>query len=399
MDIDTTIIGAGVVGLAVAAELAARGVSVIVLERHERFGQETSSHNSEVLHAGLYYPTGSLKARLCLEGNGILRQLAREGALPLKLIGKLVVGNQNETGSLEALLARATDNGVEGIRLLSRQEIRRMEPHLSSTVALFSAHTGILDSHALMRLFLTRALDHGADIAFQTEVIGVEPITGGFRLHTRGGDGSLFSLDSERVVNAAGLGSDQIAAMAGIDVDAAGYRLHPCKGDYFSTSPRCWRLVNHLIYPAPKPKSAGLGIHVTLDLTGRMRLGPDAVYVSHTQIPNARVDPCRKEAFASAVQQYLPAISVDDLEPEFCGIRPKLQGPGEPFRDFVVTDETSRGLPGWVNLIGIESPGLTAAPAIAREVARIMTGKRRTSRSGPPSPLDGGSSGNSAVQR
>ncbi len=374
MDVDTTIIGAGVVGLAIAAELASRGVSTVVLERHARFGQEASSHNSEVLHAGLYYPAGSLKARLCVEGARILRRLGAEGRVPVQLIGKLVAGDRHQREILEALHARASANGVEGLRLLARRDIERLEPNLASTHALLSPGTGILDSHALMRYYLARAASGGGDVAYRTELVGVEPIRGGYRLDTRGPDGSLFRLESARVVNAAGVAAHRVAALAGIDIDAAGYRIHPCKGDYFSTRPACWNLVSRLVYPAPSPGSAGLGIHVTLDMAGRMRLGPDATYVDDREPFALMADPSKRARFAKAVRRYLPGIVEDDLAPEFAGIRPKLQGPGETFRDFVIAEETARGLPGWFNLVGIESPGLTASPAIAREVARLMAG-------------------------
>ena len=376
MDVDTTIIGAGVVGLAIAAELADRGISAVVIERHGRFGQEASSHNSEVLHAGLYYPPGSLKARLCVEGAAMIRALGRRGKVPVRLIGKLVVGETSDREALEKLMERGTVNGARDLELLERREIERLEPNVSSSVALFSPHTGILDSHALMRHYLARAADGGVDVAYHTELVGAEPIAGGYRLATRGPDGTLFSLETARVVNAAGVRAHRVAAMAGIDIDAAGYRLHPCKGDYFSTRPACWRLVTRLIYPAPRNKAAGLGIHVTLDLSGRMRLGPDATYLPEQASYPLMADASKRSTFARAAQRYLPAIRESDLEPEFAGIRAKLQGPGEPFRDYIITEEVDRGLPGWVNLIGIESPGLTASPAIAREVAAQMSGVR-----------------------
>ncbi len=374
MDVDTTIIGAGVVGLAIAAELADRGIPTVVVERHGRFGQESSSHNSEVLHAGLYYPPGSLKARLCVEGARELRAFGRAGTIPVRLIGKLVVGEEQDREALEALWRKGRDNGAEGLRLIERREIQQLEPHVSSRVALLSPNTGILDSHALMRHFLARATDGGVDIAYHTEVIGADPIAGGYRLDTRGPDGTTYQLETARVINAAGVRAHRVAALAGVDIDAAGYRIHPCKGDYFSTRPACWRLVSRLIYPAPSPGAAGLGIHVTLDLTGRMRLGPDTTYIPEQEPYPLMADPSKRPTFARAVQRYLPAIRESDLEPEFAGIRAKLQGPGETFRDYVITEETDKGLPGWFNLIGIESPGLTASPAIAKEVLRLMTG-------------------------
>ena len=372
MDFDTLVIGAGVVGLAIAAELAPSTGSLLVLEQHSRFGQETSSHNSEVLHAGLYYPTGSLKTRLCLSGNQMLQALARDHDIPLKLTGKLVVGDAGDEAALETLMARALANGVEGLKRLSVREIRALEPALSSTCALFSANTGILDSHALMRWYLCRATEHGADLVYDTRVIGLEPIDGGYRIDAEARSGERCTIDARRVINAAGLNADLIAAMAGIDLERAGYRLHRCKGDYFSTHPRCWPWVSHLIYPVPGAHAAGLGIHVTLDLDGRLRLGPDTTWLTPDEASSYAVNADKRGMFAAAVQRYLPALQPSDLEPEFAGIRPKLQSPGGPVRDFVIAEESARGLPGFVNLIGIESPGLPASPAIAREVRRLL---------------------------
>lgn len=373
MDVDTLIIGAGVVGLAVAAELAPTLRDVLVVERHFKFGQETSSHNSEVLHASLYYPPGSLKSRLCLEGNRILREWATLHGIPVLLTGKLVVASAEEEGALEQLYTRARANGVEGLTMLSKAALHALEPALSSTAAMLSPHTGILDSHALMRFYLHVLEDAGGSVAYQTRVTGMARISGGYAVETMGPDGVPFTLTAQRVVNAGGLYADQLAAQVGIDVDAAGYRLHFCRGDYFSTHPRCWNLVKHLIYPVPGAHAAGLGIHVSLDLQGRMRLGPDTTWLAPNEPLLLRVDASKREQFAQAAQRYLPAIRAEDLEPELAGMRPKLQAPGGPVRDFVIQEETARGLPGFVNLIGIESPGLTASPAIAREVRRLLT--------------------------
>lgn len=373
MDVETVVLGAGVVGLAVAAELSSRGGTVLVVERNTKLGQETSSHNSEVLHAGLYYPTGSLKARLCLEGNERIQALSRERGIPVQMLGKIVVAGPDEIAALDALMARAAANGVVGLRRVSGRELRLLEPSVVAAEAMLSSNTGILDSDALMQYFLVTAEDAGAEFVYRTEVVGLSPIQGGYRVDTRGPDGELFSIEAARVVNAAGLYADRVAAMAGIDIDQAGYRLHFCRGDYFSTRPRCWRLVSRLVYPVPGAHAAGLGIHVTLDMGGRMRLGPDTTYLEPGKPPEYAVNPTSKARFAAAVRRYLPAIEEDDLEPEFAGTRPKLQGPGDPARDFIIAEETQRGLPGLVNLVGIESPGLTASPAIAREVARLLS--------------------------
>jgi L-2-hydroxyglutarate oxidase LhgO len=223
-----------------------------------------------------------------------------------------------------------------------------------------------------MHLYLRDAEAAGACCVYHSQVTGVTRISGGYRLEVVGPDGERSEVDSERVVNAAGLFADRVAALAGIDIDQAGYRLKRCRGDYFSTRPRCWKLVSRLIYPVPVAHTVGLGIHVTLDLAGRLRLGPDTTWIEDDGPLRYAADPGKRAAFLQAVQRYLPGLSAEDLEPEFAGIRPKLQGPGEPTRDFVICEESARGLPGFVNLIGIESPGLTASPAIAREVRRQL---------------------------
>lgn len=372
IDVDTIVIGAGVVGLATAAALVSRVSSVMVLEKHFKFGQETSSHNSEVLHASLYYPAGSYKSRLCLEGNRLLRQWGQEGRVPVKMLGKLVVASPAEESALENLLVRAQANGVTGLRMLTRAELLALEPQLSSSAAMFSANTGILDSHALMRYYLSVLESQGGQVAYNTQVVALEAFPQGYKVTTRGPDGELFSLNATRVVNSAGLYADQIAAMVGIDIDAAAYRLSFCRGDYFSTRPPLWSRVSHLIYPVPGAHAAGLGIHVTLDFQGRMRLGPDTTWLKAGEPLSLAVDERKRDAFAASVQQYLPCVTAEDLSPELAGMRPKLQRPGGPVRDFVIQEESARGLPGFVNLIGIESPGLTASPAIAQEVVRQL---------------------------
>ncbi|MFM7199520.1 MAG: NAD(P)/FAD-dependent oxidoreductase [Myxococcota bacterium] len=371
MDVKILVIGAGVVGLAVAQAVSKQRGPVLILEQHPFIGQETSSHNSEVLHAGLYYPQGSLKAQLCLEGNEILRTLHTRIGLPMKLCGKLVVAQAGEEEALEALMQKAQNNGVEELRWLSSAEIHQREPHIRAAAAFFSPRTGILDSHALMRWYLAQAEEQGAQLVTRTRVTGITRIHGGYEVETDGPDGA-FTITSEAVVNAAGLQADKMAALVGLDIDRLGYRLAYCRGDYYSTQPRCWSWVRHLIYPVPSPHLAGLGIHVTLDLAGRMRLGPDTTWLQDDEPLSYRVDDSKRALFAAAVQRYLPALLPSDLEPELAGIRPKLQRPGTPPRDFVIQEESARGLPGFVNLVGIESPGLTASPAIGRMVASLL---------------------------
>jgi L-2-hydroxyglutarate oxidase LhgO len=369
-DTGLTIVGGGVVGLAIAARLAPEHPDLIVLERRDRHGTETSSRNSEVIHAGMYYPTGSLKARLCLEGNRRLHALCERQGIPHQRIGKLIVAtSEDEVSELEALLVRGRANGV-ALEMITGAAARALEPHVPSVAALLSPSTGILSAHALMDYFLHAALGAGAVFQPRSELVGLERRSHDYRLTVRGPE-EIESFTSERVVNAAGLDSDTVAGLAGIDVDAAGYRLHWCKGSYFSVSGPKARLVSRLVYPVPTHVS--LGVHALLDLSGRLRFGPDAEYLAG-RVADYRVDEAKRAAFGAAVRKLLPVVGNEDIEPDMAGIRPKLQAAGDPVRDFVIAEESPRGLPGLVNLIGIESPGLTAAPAIAERVADLLAG-------------------------
>lgn len=367
-DVGLTVIGAGAVGLAVAARLAPRFPDLVVLERHERHGQETSSRNSEVIHAGMYYAPGSLKARLCVEGNRLIYEACARHGLPHARLGKLIAATRaDEVEDLERLLERGRENGVS-LRLLSAAEARALEPDVPSVAALLSPDTGILSAHALMDHLLHAARAAGAVLQPRSEVLGLERRQGDFRLSVRGPEG-LESFTSERVINAAGLESDRVAGLAGIDLDAAGYRLHWCRGHYFSLSPARAPRVTHLVYPVPSAHS--LGTHVVLDLAGRLRFGPDVEYLEERRL-DYRVDPARRPGFGASVRRLLPSVRDEDLQPDTSGIRPKLQGPNDPPRDFVIADEAPRGLPGLLDLVGIDSPGLTAALAIARHVDALV---------------------------
>lgn len=369
VEVDVAIIGAGVVGLAIAAEVAQGGKGVFVFEKNQTFGLETSSRNSEVIHDGIYYPEDSLKTRLCIEGSPLLYELCAEKGIDYRRLGKIIVAvDEGEVIELEELYRQGCRNGVEDLRLLSREELRRLEPEVGGIAALMSPSAGILDCHSLMTFFYTQARERGAGFVFNTEITGIERVGTGYRVEISDREG-ISSIDAGIIINSAGLNSDKIAELAGIDPEQADYRLHYCKGEYFSFNSRRGQLVSRLIYPLPE--EAGKGIHVTVTLDGRMRLGPNARYVEEIDY---QVDEARKTSFYESVKRFLPLIELEDLEPEFAGIRPKLQGPGEGFRDFVIAHEEAKGFPGLINLIGIESPGLTAAPAIARHVAGMVKG-------------------------
>ena len=364
-----TVIGAGVVGLAVAAQLSRKCKDVYVLERNETFGKETSSRNSEIIHAGIYYPEGSLKAETCVDGNAMLYEICQRYGIGYRKTGKLIVATEDEeVGKLEELLDRGRRNGARGLKVLSKGEVNKLEPNIESIAAILSPSSGIIDSHTLMRCFISKAQEEGAKIAYKSNVIGIEKLSDGYQVMVDNGSGS-FLFKTEILINCGGLHADRIAQLGGIDINRAGYQLFYCKGEYFSVGNRKNRLIERLIYPVPQPSSGGLGIHATLDLEGRMRLGPDAKYVDKIDYG---IDESQKGLFYSSVKAFLPFIEIDDLEPEMAGIRPKLQGPGDDFRDFVIRHEQDRGLPGFINLIGIESPGLTSAPAIARYVENIV---------------------------
>ena len=366
-DTGVVVIGGGVVGLAVAARLAPQA-EVVILERRARHGQETSSRNSEVIHGGMYYPTGSLKARLCVEGNRRLYELCAARQVPHARVGKIITAvKPEELPALDELLRLGIANGVEMHRLTA-EETRALEPHVPSAGALLSPNTGIVSAHALMDCLLHLALEAGAVLQPRAEVVGLARQGADWRVTVRNGTEDE-SLTAERVVNAAGLEADTVAALAGIDLDAAGYRQHYWKGSYFSVRPAKASVVSRLVYPVPGHVS--LGVHAVIGLEGRLRFGPDAEYLADRAL-DYRVDESKRAAFAASVRRLVPELTDDDLSPDMAGIRPKLQAPGQGVRDFVIAEESARELPGLVNLVGIDSPGLTAALAIADEVARLV---------------------------
>jgi L-2-hydroxyglutarate oxidase LhgO len=362
---DVTIIGAGVVGLAIAAQVAMANRQVYVLEKNESFGLETSSRHSGVIHAGIYYPSGSLKARLCVAGNRKLYEICPRYDIGHKRLGKLIVAtNDEESGRLEVLWGRGRLNDAEDLRLLSSRELKALEPNVEGVAAMLSPSSGIIDAHGLMQYFIARVVEGGAQIAYRSRVVGIAKAAEGYEVFVEDGGGES-SFITRVLINSAGLQSDRIAEMVGIE----GYRLHFCKGEYFSLQSRQNTRVSRLIYPVPPSNVVGVGIHITSDLEGRVRLGPSHHYVDSLDYS---VDNRHKELFYGSVKKLLPAVGYDDLEPEMAGIRPKLQEEGGEFRDFVISDEADRGLPAFINLVGIESPGLTAAPAIAEHVAGLV---------------------------
>jgi L-2-hydroxyglutarate oxidase LhgO len=367
-DVHTLVIGAGVVGLACAATLARRGHAVAVLERNRKVGQETSARNSGVIHAGLYYPTGSLKARLCVAGRDLLYARCAERAIPHRRCGKVLVATDAaEVAKLEAIHRQAVVNGAGDVRMIDAAELARLEPRVRAIAGLWSPATGIVDVHALIDSYRHEAEDRGAMIALGCAATALDRGPAGWRVAIRSAAGATSEITAAWLVNAAGLDASRVAALAGLDIDALGLRQRPCKGDYFVLAPRHARIANHLIYPVPV--HAGLGVHITFDLAGRVLAGPDTEYIDELRYD---VDAAKVAAFGAALRRYLPDVTDDDLSPGYAGIRPKLQGPGEPFRDYVIEEAGRHGAPRLVNLVGIESPGLTASQAIADEVDRLI---------------------------
>lgn len=365
--IDTLIIGAGALGLACAARLATPERSTLIVEQEALIGSHTSSRNSEVIHAGLYYPPGSLKAELCLEGRERLYAWCARWQVAHRRIGKLLVAvDDAERGQLAALLGNAQACGVHTLEALEGAALKRLEPAVRGVAALFSPDTGIIDSHAFMQSLLAYAENQGAQLVLHTQVNGLVRESDGWRVDGISG-GEAFTLKAQRVVNAAGLFAQTLAertqGIAPRDIP----RLYLCQGNYFTYSGRS--PFSHLIYPMPEANTSGLGIHATLDLAGQVRFGPDTRYLDNLDY---QVDERLRERFAQAVRRYFPALDSARLAPGYAGVRPKLSGPGQSAEDFVLQTAAEHGLPGLVNLFGIESPGLTASLAIAERVARSL---------------------------
>jgi len=368
-DFDITIIGAGVIGLAVAAEVSRLRQEVCVVERHETFGMETSSRNSEVVHSGIYYPQDTLKANLCVHGKTMLYELCGKYDLPHKKLGKLIVASRSdEVQELERLKENGERNGVSDLILISRQEMARLEPNVAGVAALFSPSTGIIDSHSLMRHYERRARENDTVFSYNAEVRGLSKEPEGYRIEIRQ-EKETYSFQSRAIINCAGLESDHIASLAGMDIDKENYRIHFSKGEYFRVIRQPETRVNHLIYPVPQSDSGWLGVHITLDLQEQMKLGPSAESVDAIDYT---VNSAHQKLFYAAAKKYLPRLAYADIQPDMAGIRPKLAKEEEGFRDFIIRNETDKELPGFINLIGIESPGLTCSPAIAAYVADIL---------------------------
>ena len=367
VDIDCVVLGAGVVGLAVARELALAGREVLLAEASEAIGTGTSSRNSEVIHAGIYYPQGSLKARLCVAGKHMLYDYCAEHGIPHKRLGKLIVAaTPEQAAGLDQIAERARGNGVDDLYRISGAEAQALEPALRCAGALVSPSTGIVDSHALMLALQGDAENHGAQCVFHTPYAeGSILPSGEFLLRFEGAE--PMEITARCVINACGLQAPEAARrLQGLDARHIP-RAYFCKGNYFTLSGRA--PFSRLIYPMPD--HAGLGVHLTLDLGGQAKFGPDTEWIDGIDYT---LDRKRGEVFYEAVRQYWPGLPDGALSPGYTGIRPKISGPGEPAADFVISGPAQHGIPNLVNLFGIESPGLTSCLALAQATVQSLQG-------------------------
>lgn len=363
--VECAVIGAGVIGLAVARRLARAGIEVVILERAEAIGTETSSRNSEIVHAGIYYPKDSLKALTCVAGKRALYDYCAARGIEHRRCGKIIVAtDDSQVGELAAIEARAAANGVGDLSWLTPSEVAGMEPAVHCVAALHSPSTGIVDSHALMLSFQGEAEERGAMIAYHAPVAGGRVEDDCIVVDV--GGATPMTLKAERLVNAAGIWAPAIArTIDGLD-PASVPRDYLCKGNYYTLAGKS--PFTRPVYPVPE--KAGLGVHVTVDLAGQARFGPDVEWIDSIDYD---VDPARADAFYAAIRRYWPGLPDGAIQAGYAGIRPKLQAPGEPAADFVVQGPSAHGIDGLVNLYGIESPGLTAALALADLVAEILS--------------------------
>jgi L-2-hydroxyglutarate oxidase LhgO len=382
-DLDVTVVGGGIVGCAVAAEVSGLGLSTVLLEMESGLARGTTSRNSEVSHGGMYYPTGSLKARHCVAGRKLLKEFCGEAGVGYRECGKVIVAVQEtEIPELERLLALGQANGVEDLRLIESVELTTMEPDVRAVAGLYSPRTAVFDAEGATRAYARLAAERGAQVLTGSRVTGLDRLQDGWGVTiTPTGDRRRegWRHTSRIVINAAGLWADRVAALAGIDIAQRGWMQHLTKGNYFSVNNAHDGRISRLIYPVPPALGTSLGVHVCLDLAGQMKLGPDLEAMpsdprdAHTSVGefnlDYRVDPGRQESFYEDARRFLPWLEMDDLTPAMCGLRPKLKLTG--FGDFVIQREAD-DFGGLINLVGIESPGLTSAPAIAVAVADLV---------------------------
>ncbi len=363
--VDALVIGAGVVGLAIARELSSSFANILLVDKNNSFGEETSSRNSEVIHAGLYYPTNSLKAKLCVAGKHLLYQYCQQRSIAYQRLGKLLVAQTpSEIEHLEKIAQQARINGVDDLRWLSAAEIKVAHAKVKALAALSSPSTGIIDVHSYMQMLLTDFSKNQGLFVAQSQVQRAKPDDNGFVVSLNS-QGENIEIHCQYLINSAGLHSTKVAEnISGLDAKYIP-QMHWCRGHYFTYQGKS--PFKQLIYPVPSDN--GLGIHASLDIGGQLKFGPDTQYIDELEYA---VPESLKAKFVAAVQQYFPELDEDKLQPGYSGIRPKLQGPEDGFKDFVIQGENEHGLAGLVNLFGIDSPGLTSSLAIAKYVAQLL---------------------------
>lgn len=367
--VDCVVIGAGVIGLAVAREMALQGRETILLERESSFGTVSSARNSEVIHAGIYYPKNSLKAKLCVEGNRLLYEYCRTHQVATQPYGKLIVATDDkQIEDLQALLYKAQNNGVPDIKMITSDEARRLEPQLNTRAAILSSSTGIVDSHGYMLSLLGGFEDAGGMVAYQSPLISASPIgeqaRDGFELEIGGADG--MRIQTKLLINCAGMSAPAVAQKITSLANDQIPKAYFAKGNYFSLSGKS--PFNHLIYPIPEP--GGLGVHLTLDMGGQAKFGPDVEWLAIEKEEEIEytVNPKRGEGFYEAVRRYWPGLKDNSLQPDYSGVRAKIVSPNQPAGDFYFNTPNQHGLEGLFNLYGFESPGLTSSLAIAKHL-------------------------------
>lgn len=365
-EVDIVIIGAGVVGLAIAERLSDIFNNIIVIEKHEAFGQECSGRSSEVIHASVYYSQDSLKGKLCLRGNDMMYEICKKNKIPYSNCGKLIVAtNDEEEKALPGIFKTAQDNHAKHVQILDQNEIKKIEKKVEAVAAVYCPSSGIVDSHQLMRYFEAKASENGVMFAYNHEVKHIDFNHGQYEINVEDSLHDSFTISSKIVINAAGLYADKIAQVAGIDIEKEKYKIYYHKGIYCRALHRLNHFPKTLIYPIP-PEKGSVGIHTVPDLYGGMRLGPHFIW---SDTINYTVGEEYRSLIYDEARKYLPFLEYNDVQIDMAGIMATVQVPGEDvWKDFIITNEYEKGLPGFVNLIGIESPGLTAAPAIAEYI-------------------------------
>ena len=366
MDYDITIIGAGAVGLAVGNSLLSLKKNFCLLEKNESFGQEISSRNSEVIHSGIYYDKSSLKSKLCIEGNKLLYDYCKRNKIQFNKCGKLIVSNRKD--KLVDLKKNADFLNI-ACTLLSKDDIRNIDPLINAKYALHIYSSGVFDSHAFMTSLKNKLYNNSIDIAFKTSVVKINKKNNGYLLTIINPDNSVSEISTKFVINCAGLYSYHISSLIGLNKFN---KLHYWKGSYFWIDNIKAKKIKSLIYPVPERNLYGLGIHITKDINGRIKLGPDSEYLGTELSTDYFVDEKKQDLFFQSVKNYLPFLKKSDLKVDYSGIRPKLQKPGETFKDFIIQNEETNNFKNFINLIGIESPGLTSCLAIGNYVKNLL---------------------------